>query len=193
MYTFFKRPIRKQTQKKKHYETKKQTNKPYNIYCWPWGLPFSVVCMPKETPLEKTNIPSTHGYQSEKASRLGLGLVSPSPLCTGIPSGVDLCRPWESCNGLHPPGPLQSFHSLICRVPWVKGLMETPHLGLSVPRSLTVCTRFSGSSLYLFSSTAGDLLLWWWASRCYVSTTEDQQDSLCRYVPLAEQQRFVFS
>lgn len=52
-----------------------------------------MACMLREAVLEKTSFSSVSCYQLEVAAGLGMGPVSAYPLGTGMPCGLDLCRP----------------------------------------------------------------------------------------------------
>lgn len=62
------------------------------ISCLAQDLIFRVFCVPKETPLKKTNLSFASSYQLEIDSELGIGLGSMSPVSTEMPSFPDLCR-----------------------------------------------------------------------------------------------------
>lgn len=46
--------------------------------------------------------------------------------------------------------------------PWGEGLLKTSHLKLGGPKSSTLCTWSSCTSLNWFPFTAGGKSLWWW-------------------------------
>jgi hypothetical protein len=48
-------------------------------YTRAWGLPWSVIDLPNNIPLKKTNFPISSRYQLQMASWLGVELVSTSP------------------------------------------------------------------------------------------------------------------
>lgn len=144
------------------------------IYCWVWGLALRVVCIPSKTLLDQTKFSCVSSYQLQIASGLWVWARVYSAVTAGTPSDLDLCRPCACCHSVW-----VHMCILLCRkvfFPWcfpspltlkiflplVQGslspeereLMETPHLGLSVSRSLTVCTLSRFVDLYLVSSTA---------------------------------------
>lgn len=43
------------------------------VLCWTWGLPWSVVDIPYDTPLEKADFPFTSEYQLQKGFFAGGG------------------------------------------------------------------------------------------------------------------------
>lgn len=59
-----------------HYQTRNLqgcwTSFLLTIYCWAHSLHLRVVCLPSETPLDKTKVAFPSGYQLETASGLGI-------------------------------------------------------------------------------------------------------------------------
>lgn len=66
-------------------------------YCWSWGLPLSMVCIPCKTLLEKSNFLLTSGFQLQTAYELKTGACVSLCHSTGAPSGAGLCRPCACC------------------------------------------------------------------------------------------------
>jgi hypothetical protein len=137
-----------------------------------------MVCTPSETLLEKTNFSFMTGCLLDIASGLGMWMcIHLIQISAGTLSGLDLCRPCACCNSLwvhkcispavsrrpcflgvlHPHWLLHSLSPLLQSFlnPEGSDLMETSHLGLTVPRSLTLWSLPSCGSLYLFPSAAG--------------------------------------
>jgi hypothetical protein len=116
-------------------------------------------------PLEETSFPFVSGHQSRWLLGHRWGLASTSPLSAGTPSDLDPCRHCAHCHslceficvslllwleGLFPWCPLFPLalrilppHPLCSVIPKEKHLMNTSHLGLSMPRSLTLCALSS--------------------------------------------------
>lgn len=99
------------------------------IYCWTWGLPVHVVCLPNETLLQKAKYSFVSGYQLEIASDLGMGYVFLSSFSPETPIWLRPVSLWlhmcisllsrRSCflGVFHLHWLLQSFSLLFCRVP----------------------------------------------------------------------------
>lgn len=68
--------------------------------CGAWGLPLDGVCIPSETPLEKTNFFFASVYRLELASRLGMADVFNPLLSPGSVLALDLWRPYACCHSL---------------------------------------------------------------------------------------------
>ena len=113
-------------------------------------------------------------YQLKKASGLGIGACAHFSTQSRDPLGLDLYRPSACCHSLceflctpvllfflgvlHSQWILQSFYFLFHTLAWAlsrRDLMETSHLVLSFPRSLTLYTMSSCGSLCLLPSTVG--------------------------------------
>lgn len=65
-----------------------------------------------------------------------------------------------------------------------RDMMETSHLGLSLPRFLIICIM-SGCESHLFPSAAGGINHhhWWWLTRhWFMSTAGYHLESLCQYI-----------
>jgi len=136
------------------------------IYCWPWCLLLTVVCLFSESLIEKTNFSFPNSCQLETASELMVEARVQFPSQSWDPILLDRCRPCACCHGLCK---FICASVLLC-LSWVsssllvlriflspllhnslspeeRGLMKTFYLGLTVPISLTVCTLSSYGSL----------------------------------------------
>lgn len=151
-------------------------------YCWPWGLSLSVVCVPRETPLEKMNFSFVSSYQLEIASRLGMVVfanfpsqywnpICPRPvhaLCTmSPPLWVHTCIVLLCPEGLVS---LMSFPTLVLSIilpPAPQGSLipEGKDLRLSVPRPLTLCILWVSVLVLTYCRRK---LLWWWLSKMLI-------------------------
>lgn len=127
------------------------------IYCWLWGLPFRVVCIPSETPLEEINLSFASGYQSRYdfwvrgggmylfLSTLGPHLMQTyaGPVHVCVHMGTSLLYLEDLDSLMSPFWLLQSFclPFLSSLNPEGRDLVETSHLGSGVPRSLPQCIK----------------------------------------------------
>lgn len=121
--------------------------------CWAWGLFFSVVYIPSESPSEKTSFLFASGCRQLLIRDRGLGLRP--HLSAGAPSGLALrrlhaCCLWRlSCcvedsflGAFHPHRLFQSLPRSSLSLERSSS-METSQLALSVPKSLRICTLCS--------------------------------------------------
>lgn len=146
------------------------------VLCWLWSLLLMVFCTSSESLLEKTNFSFASVCQLKRASELGMGVSSTSPLSSRTPMGPDLCRSCACCHSL-----LEFLHmstllclgGFVCLVPFIpsgaynlstpfpqgslspekRDLMETAHLGLSafrVPPSIYIVQLWVSVSYITF-------------------------------------------
>ena len=78
------------------------------ICCWAWGWLLSVVCIPRETPLEKTVLACVCLFCLWTVVKLQIALVRDKscvhfPSISGMPCVLDLCRPCACCHSLWAP------------------------------------------------------------------------------------------
>lgn len=120
----------------KHCEIQKQSWKlllsSLALFCWAWGLPLNMICIPSETPLWKTNFSFVSRYQLKTAFGLGMGLVSISPLSSWTLSGLDLCRPCTCC--------AVTVSEFVCISPIVSGRPCLPPWCFHPPGSFSLST-----------------------------------------------------
>lgn len=72
------------------------------MYCWGWGLPFSVIDVTNRTPLEKPICPTWAAISWKTLLGQGWGLTSTSHLSGGTPPVQTLCvLPWSRWARVH--------------------------------------------------------------------------------------------